>query len=469
MHRQLRNGQAVVFALAAYVFCSEPLHAQIDFTAPDENSSLTRSTVLTGNCTGSQNVVLNGPGIGRNKTISCQTHNEGRYWAYPLKNVFKDMPPGPVVVTAAQGTQLAQRTFLKPSVTAAGDPPPAACYLNGITVQSGGGITAWRTATVPAGQTCASERRICTNGTLSGSFAYPACRIGQAPPAPVPTSGGLVAAPPPPPPAPGGSASGSSNSSPGTSGSSTPAPAPSPAPPIDRTLWKLTLPVDASGGFSGTAIEIKPLPAAYERAPYFYTVNEGALTFMAPTEGATTSGSHYPRSELREMTGAGTEAAWTIAQGGTLSATLAVNELPLASGGKNGRIVIGQIHGPSDELCRLYYDNGKLHFHDDKSGPGQTELEYVLRSPAGAVTSIPLNASFDYSIVVANGTLTVSAQYAGTTYTASETINAFWKGKALYFKAGAYVQVGKPGSGAGTTGTGRGRVSFYRLTPPSHP
>lgn len=465
MNRRIRNCQALVLAMAAYLLCCAPLHAQIAFSAPDENSSLTKSTVLTGTCTGSKNVVLNGPGIAHNKTISCQTHDSERFWAYPLKNVFKDMPAGPIVVTASQGALSVQRTFLKPSVTAAGDPPPAKCYLNGITVASGGGITAYRSASVAAGHTCESERRICTNGVLSGSFAYPACRIGQTPPPPVPTDGGTLNIPPPPPPPPATGGTADAGAPAGTGGST----APAPVPPIDRTLWKLTLPVDASGGFSGTAIEIKPLPATYERAPYFYTAADGALTFMAPANGATTSGSHYPRSELREMTSGGTEAAWTIAQGGTLGASLAVDELPVASTGKNGRIVIGQIHGPSDELCRLYYDNGRLYFHDDKSGPSRTELEYELRSPTGAAANIPLHDVFDYSIVVANGTLTVSAQHNGIAYSATETINSFWTGKALYYKAGAYVQVGKPGSGAGTTGTGRGMVSFYRLTPPSHP
>jgi hypothetical protein len=142
--------------------------------------------------------------------------------------------------------------------------------------------------------------------------------------------------------------------------------------------------------------------------------------------------------------------------------------LPVVGSGK-GRVVIGQIHGPDDELCRLYYDNGQLYFYDDKSGPSQKELQYVLKSSSGASTNIPLNAPFEYSIVVANNALVVSAKYNGVTYSAADPISSFWPGKALYFKAGVYVQVGKPGSGAGTTGTGQGKVSFYKLAKPTHP
>jgi hypothetical protein len=74
-----------------------------------------------------------------------------------------------------------------------------------------------------------------------------------------------------------------------------------------------------------------------------------------------------------------------------------------------------------------------------------------------------MNAKFDYRINVKNGKETVSVVYNGVSYSASETLSSFWNGKALYFKAGVYVQVGKVGSGAGTTGSGRGRTSFYYL------
>ncbi|HMN68694.1 MAG TPA: polysaccharide lyase family 7 protein, partial [Bdellovibrionales bacterium] len=245
-------------------------------------------------------------------------------------------------------------------------------------------------------------------------------------------------------------------------------PAKAPAANFDLSLWKITLPVDSSGGFSGSAIEVKSIGAAYQKAPYFHTGADGGMVFMAPVEGATTSGSKYPRSELREMTASGGLAAWTAAQGGSLSATLAVNEVPMTSAGARGRVVIGQIHGPDDELCRLYYDNGRLYFYDDKAGSGLKETQFILKSNSGAETNIPLNAKFDYSILVTPTMMTVSAVHSGVVYSASEMLSSFWPGKSLYYKAGVYVQVGKAGSGAGTTGSGKGQTTFYRLTRPSH-
>lgn len=235
---------------------------------------------------------------------------------------------------------------------------------------------------------------------------------------------------------------------------------------IDLSHWKLTLPVDSGGGTGGTAAEVKPIPQNYSNPPYFYTVSDG-LIFSAPTNGATTSGSPYPRSELRELNADGSNAAWGISDGGVLSATLAVNEVPKLSGGGDGRVIVGQIHGPKDELCRLYYDNGRLYFHDDKAGNGK-ETKFVLKSNSGETTAIPLNASFSYTIRATSSQLEVTATYNGKTYLAAEPISSFWPGKPLYFKAGAYVQVGKPGSGAGSTGTGKGTVTFYALSIPSH-
>ena len=245
-------------------------------------------------------------------------------------------------------------------------------------------------------------------------------------------------------------------------------PSKAPGTNFDLSLWKITLPVDQNGGTSGVAAEVKSISSSFQEPPFFYTGKDGAMVFSAPTDGATTKGSHYPRSELRELTKSGGNAAWTVAEGGTLSATLAVNQLPVATNGKS-RVVIGQIHGPDDELCRLYYDNGVIFFVDDKAGPDLKETQFVLKSSSGATTKIPLNSKFSYTIKATSEKLTLTVEHNGTIYTASEPISSFWPGKALYFKAGVYVQVAKAGSGAGNTGTGFGTVSFYKLSKPTHP
>ncbi|MBB4000243.1 polysaccharide lyase family 7 protein [Aureimonas pseudogalii] len=122
---------------------------------------------------------------------------------------------------------------------------------------------------------------------------------------------------------------------------------------FDLTNWKLTLPVDAGNGFGGTAVEVKKL-VGYE-GNHFYDAADGAMVFRADVAGATTSGSKYARSELREMQGSD-RAAWTLAEGGTMTATLKVDAVPVRSDGSEGRVVIGQIHGEDEELVRLYWE-----------------------------------------------------------------------------------------------------------------
>ncbi len=55
--------------------------------------------------------------------------------------------------------------------------PPADCDFNGTPVSHASGVTAYQSNEVPAGETCQSETRTCTNGSLSGSYTYPACTV----------------------------------------------------------------------------------------------------------------------------------------------------------------------------------------------------------------------------------------------------------------------------------------------------
>lgn len=238
---------------------------------------------------------------------------------------------------------------------------------------------------------------------------------------------------------------------------------------FDLSVWKLTLPIDANGGKAlGQAAEINPIPPTFQSVPYFYTAPDGGMVFMAPTDGATTSGSRYPRSELRELDAAGREIAWTTAIGGSLTATLAVNALPKVNG-VDGSIVIGQVHGPNDELCRLTYTAGKLTFSNDKSGTALTEQKFILKDSTGRAAQVPLNQRFDYIIRVNDTTVSVIVRYQGVLYRASDRVRSFWAGKPLYFKAGAYVQAGIAAYGAKTIGTGQGQATFYALARPVHP
>ena len=82
-----------------------------------------------------------------------------------------------------------------------------------------------------------------------------------------------------------------------------------PSQVLNLANWKITIPTITSGN----AAEIKqPELATYNISPWFVVVSEGnAVRFRAAVNGSTTSGSEYPRSELREMVDNGkTNAAW---------------------------------------------------------------------------------------------------------------------------------------------------------------
>lgn len=56
--------------------------------------------------------------------------------------------------------------------------PPADCSAPwGGTVNHGSNVTAYQTASVPFGNTCASQTRSCNNGTLSGSYTNQNCTV----------------------------------------------------------------------------------------------------------------------------------------------------------------------------------------------------------------------------------------------------------------------------------------------------
>jgi Ca2+-binding RTX toxin-like protein len=233
-------------------------------------------------------------------------------------------------------------------------------------------------------------------------------------------------------------------------------PAADPSGNFDLSNWKITLPVDQSGTIIGTAQEIKSL-SGYQDLNYFYTGSDGAMVFRAAVDGATTSGSKYARSELREMIGAD-RAAWTIKQGGSMSATLEVDQVPTRFDGSAGRIVVGQIHGQDAELTRLYWDNGTVYFVNDHAGSTGQEAAFRLTNSAGKTPDISLNEKFSYKIDASSDQLKVSVYADGQVYTATDTINSFWNTDTFYFKAGTYLGVNE------TQGTGHGQTSFYALS-----
>jgi hypothetical protein len=217
---------------------------------------------------------------------------------------------------------------------------------------------------------------------------------------------------------------------------------------FDLSLWELQEPVGSAG--SPTTIAPAALVAGFHDNYFFTDPTDGAMTFWDPESGVTTADSNYPRSELREMNGDGSPANWPVSGTNTLSASVAVTQVP-------DHVCIGQIHLGTAILSGLaastkpllelyYYATGaiELGIEDDPTG-GQT---------SHAITSVPLGTRFNYTIqLTGDGTITLAINGAATTF----TMPSSFSGYGQYFKAGDYDQ------SAGTDATVGATVKFYSL------
>lgn len=57
---------------------------------------------------------------------------------------------------------------------------PVTCAFNSFSIAHGNSVTAYSAASVDYGSSCLSEQRLCSNGVLSGSNAYPSCQVNEA-------------------------------------------------------------------------------------------------------------------------------------------------------------------------------------------------------------------------------------------------------------------------------------------------
>ena len=224
---------------------------------------------------------------------------------------------------------------------------------------------------------------------------------------------------------------------------------------FDLTNWKLTLPVNKRGKDKGEAHEITDLEN-YELDGYFYDAADGAMVFRAGADDATTTSGGYARNELRELNG-DQLAFWNLQEGGTLTATLKIDEMPVLKDDTNGRFIVGQIHGIEEELVRLYYDDGAVYFANENAGPNDLETSFALRNAEGLTPSIAPGEIFSYEITARADILAVRVYYEGELYESTTYINDVWLSDAFYFKAGIYMGVNKE------NGSGEGQVSFYGL------
>lgn len=147
-----------------------------------------------------------------------------------------------------------------------------------------------------------------------------------------------------------------------------------PSQVLDLTNWKETLPTGTSG--SPTEI-VQATLASYSMDPYFHPNSTcDGVVFRAPVNGVTTSGSSYPRSELREMTNDGqAKASWSTTSG---TNTLFIDQAITAVPKTKKHIVAGQIHGDDDDLIVIRLEDQKLLLSRGKSTLVTLDENYTL-------------------------------------------------------------------------------------------
>ena len=250
-----------------------------------------------------------------------------------------------------------------------------------------------------------------------------------------------------------------------------------PSENFDLSLWNLSIPVADSDGYA-TTIEVDDLNKEYQHSDYFKTADDGGMVFKAYVSGAKTSKSTtYTRSELREMLRgtdtkistkgvnknnwvfSGTDIDEQVDAGGVdgkLKATLKIDHVTdTGDSDQVGRVIIGQIHAPSNEPIRLYYrllpgnDKGSIYFaHEPASGYGSEQCIEMIGSRSNSASNpsdgIAIGDVFSYEIDVDGDYITVTIKRDGKPDVV-EDVNIsgsgyFQDGMYQYFKAGVYLQ-----------------------------
>lgn len=239
---------------------------------------------------------------------------------------------------------------------------------------------------------------------------------------------------------------------------------------FDLSHWKLTLPdADAS--------EISPEQLASGSTNVFFSTGpDGAMMFSCPVTGGTTSGSSYPRCELRELLDQAHENVNWKAQGGhVLEANCRVTRMP-----STGKVIIGQIHsysGKGRPLVKLQFHSGTIEALVKKSPNSDSDTRVTF-------DSVDLGSAINYRIELRDGRLAMRVNSVERSIDVLASDPA-WADQTLYFKAGNYCQDNSgstneasvvafyglqvthdsaPGGSPRLTGPARGTDGLFRFT-----
>jgi poly(beta-D-mannuronate) lyase len=193
-----------------------------------------------------------------------------------------------------------------------------------------------------------------------------------------------------------------------------------PSDVLDLRNWYVGIPVATRRPDSPDIIGQPRLTGFSDR--WFHVTDDGTgVVCTANAGGATTRGSRYPRTELREMAGAA-KAAWDSAVG---THALQVTEAITRTTPNRPHMIAAQIHDTTADVMQIRLQGSTLmvRSHDPNGGNVRHILDDDYR--LGAVFTIRIVASAAGVQVFHDGSLATTIPVAG----------AGW-----YFKTGAYLQ-----------------------------
>jgi len=193
--------------------------------------------------------------------------------------------------------------------------------------------------------------------------------------------------------------------------------------------------------------------------------NDGCITFSVANDAASSGGSTFPRSELRELLAEYNDPSanvkgltknnWVISEApssnqalvggvdGNMKATLIVNTVSVdaTSDDQVGRIIVGQIHGEDHEPVKIYYrklpehSKGSVFFTVDGSDGNPSDRINIIGftdkndrdvgasgDPVEPTNGIALGDEWSYEIDLKGDQLKVTVWHDGYTYTTADSI-----------------------------------------------
>jgi hypothetical protein len=186
---------------------------------------------------------------------------------------------------------------------------------------------------------------------------------------------------------------------------------------FNLSKFKLQLPVAHGNG----VVEIPAAQLPTYTSEYFYTdKTTGAMIFWVPTDGAHTSGSKFPRTELRQNTD------FTISTGSTsLTVTVAVLQTP-----KRNNIVVGQLKGENEQPIELRWIEGDV-VASVKTSYKQTKPENLTLA-----SGLKEGRKFTYTMALQRGVVTITVNGSSK----KVTFDKDWDADKVYWKFGNYCQ-----------------------------